>query len=135
MRTLIRPILTLALLCGCLIAGFAIGPGIRGFYERLFPQPAFVRGDYSALYRSAGKPIVVFTTSTCPYCRRARELLVAAHADFRDFVIDLSDADEQRFIALGGESVPTLYIGDRRIVGLREDTIRESLALLQQTKQ
>jgi glutaredoxin len=103
---------------------------MRSLYERMFPEPAYVNGDYAALYRQAAKPVVMFSTSTCPHCQHARDFLQQAHVDYQDFVIDQSPDAKQQFSALGGSGVPLLFIGDRRILGFREDTLRESLALI-----
>ncbi|MEO7324762.1 MAG: glutaredoxin family protein [Dokdonella sp.] len=113
-----------------LAAGVVAAPHSRALYERMFPEPAYVSGDFLALYRDAGKPVVMFSTSTCPFCKRTREWLASAHADYRDYVVDKSDDAKQRFEKIDGGPVPLLFIGDRRIVGFHEDTLRESLALL-----
>jgi len=112
--------------------GLWMGPGLRGAYERLFPDPPYISGDFKALYRETGKLVVLFSTSTCPHCRHAREFLDREHVEYQDFVVDQSADAERRFAALKGRPVPLLFIGDRRIVGFREDTIRESLALIRQ---
>ncbi|MEO5627158.1 MAG: glutaredoxin family protein [Dokdonella sp.] len=113
-----------------LAAGVVAAPHSRAQYERMFPEPAYVSGDFLALYREAGKPVVMFSTSTCPYCKRTREWLASANVDYRDYVVDQSDDARKRFEHVDGGPVPLLFIGDRRIVGFREDTLRESLALL-----
>jgi mycoredoxin len=111
-------------------AGLWLGPHLRSTFEHLFPEPAYVNGDYDALYRQAAKPVVMFSTSTCPHCQHAREFLREARVDYQDLVIDQSPDAKQQFTTLGGSGVPLLFIGSRRIVGFREDTIRESLALI-----
>ena len=128
MATLARHLSSAALLILFLGGGLLAGPSVRSAYERLFPEPAFVTGDFAALYREAGTPIVMFSTSTCPFCRRARELLDHEQAQYRDFVVDQSPDAQRQFEALGGGGVPLLFIGNRRIVGFRADTIRESLS-------
>lgn len=112
-----------------LAAGLFAGPWLRAGYDRLFPPAAFVTGDFDRLYQDAGKPVVVFSTSTCPFCKRAREMLARENVDYRDFVVDQSPDAERRFEELGGGAVPQVFIGDRRIMGFREQVIRESLAL------
>jgi mycoredoxin len=123
-------ILNLAVIVAFGFAGFWLAPHARSAYEGIFPTPAFVNGNYSAIFQEAGKPVVMFSTSTCSHCAHAREYLSKAQIDYRDFVIDQSPDAKQRFDALGGDGVPLLFIGDRRITGFREDTIHESLALI-----
>jgi glutaredoxin len=111
-------------------AGLWLGPHARFAYDRLFPVPAYVSGHYADVFQRAGKPVVLFSTSTCPHCQHARDLLHAQRVDYEDLVIDQSPEAKREFDALGGSAVPMLFIGDRRITGFHEDTIRESLALI-----
>jgi glutaredoxin len=111
-----------------LALGLWAGPRLHDLYQRSFPAPSYVSGNYEAIYRKAGKPVVMFSKSTCPYCRRAREFLTREHVDFVEFVVDESSDARQWFDALDGRRVPLLFVGDRRIVGFREETIRQSLA-------
>jgi len=64
--------------------------------------------------------VIVYTTSTCPYCNAAKELLRRKGVTFRE--IDVSDDAE--FGALirrtGWKTVPQIFIGDRMIGGYRE---------------
>lgn len=123
-----KSLLSLALFALFLGAGLWLGPQARAFYDRMFPEPVYVTGNYDALYRQAGKPVVMFSTSTCPYCQRTRELLTSQNVDFQDFVIDQSADAKTQFKTLGGVGVPMVFIGDKRIVGFREGILRESLA-------
>lgn len=127
MKTLTNAILVAAFLG----LGLWIGPQLRIAYERGFPEPAYVTGDYADLHRQAEKPVVLFSTSTCPYCQKTRALLAEEHVDYQDFVVDRSADAERRFEALGGGGVPQLFVGDRRITGFRPDAIRESLARIE----
>lgn len=114
----------------CLGIGLWVGPLARAGYEHLFPAPAFTVGDYASLHRQAGESVVMFSTSTCPHCSDARALLQREGVAYRDFVIDESPEAKAQFHSLGGEGVPLIFIGDRRIVGYRESVIRDSLALV-----
>jgi glutaredoxin len=111
-------------------AGLFLGPHARTAYDHLFPVPAYVSGHYADVFQRAGKPVVLFSTSTCPYCQHTRDLLRAQSVDYEDLVIDQSPEAKRQFEALAGSAVPVLFIGDRRITGFHEDTIRESLALI-----
>lgn len=110
--------------------GLWAGPRLHDLYKRSFPAPSYVSGNYEAIYRKAGKPVVMFSKSTCPYCRRAREFLMREQVDFAELVVDESSDAKHWFDSIGGGRVPLLFVGDRRIVGFREETIRQSLALI-----
>jgi len=118
-----------AILMACFIGGLFGAPLARVTYARLFPPPEFVAGDYSKLYAEAGKPVVLFSTSTCPYCKKTRALFDAAGVQYADYVIDESESAEQKFKDLGGSAVPLVFIGQREIRGFREAAIRNALAL------
>ncbi|WP_242107495.1 glutaredoxin family protein [Luteimonas aquatica] len=123
-------LINLVLVAACLAAGLWAGPHLRSAYDRMFPPPEYVSGDYDALYRQTGKRVVMFSTSDCPFCSRTRALFAREGVDYQDFLIDQSADAKRQYEALGGGGVPLLYIGERRISGYREDTIRQSLALI-----
>jgi len=66
-----------------------------------------------------GEPaIVMYTTNWCPYCERARRLLTAKGAAFRE--IDVESAPEKRAemqSRSGQRSVPQIFIGDHHVGG------------------
>lgn len=121
-------LLVALLLPALLAAGFLSGPWIDGAWEALFTS-AWSTGDFAALYRDSGKHVVIFTASTCPHCKHLEAFLDHEHIAYADFVVDRSADAMARFRALGGTAVPLAFIGNRRIVGYREDLIRESIAL------
>lgn len=130
MKTFLQLLAGLVLMAVCLAAGLWIGPKVGPLYQRWFPEPAFTVGDYSALYKETAKPVVAFTTSTCPACKRARELFAEHKVDYYDFVIDQSPKASEHYQTLGEQAVPVLLIGDRKIVGANEAAILEALGRL-----
>jgi glutaredoxin 3 len=63
-------------------------------------------------------PVVMYTTSWCPYCERARQLLRAKHVAFEE--IDIEAAAERRSEMItrsGRRTVPQIFIGDAHIGG------------------
>lgn len=67
----------------------------------------------------SGLEIVMYSTTICPYCDRARALLQRKHASFREIKVDVQP--EQRDIMLqrsgGRRTVPQIFIGERHIGG------------------
>lgn len=62
--------------------------------------------------------VVMYTTSWCPYCERARRLLSAKGASFDE--IDVESAPEKRAemqTRSGRRSVPQIFIGDHHVGG------------------
>lgn len=122
-----KVVVNVLIVAACLAAGLWLGPLARAGYERAFPPPLFVTGDYSAIYRQGGSPVVMFSSSTCPHCADARRLLGQLGVSYRDLVVDQDDDAKRQYEALEGDGVPLLFIGDRRILGFREAVIRDSL--------
>lgn len=63
-------------------------------------------------------PVVLYTTSWCPYCERARALLRAKGVSFEE--INLEAQPEQRTEMIrrsGRRTVPQIFIGERHIGG------------------
>jgi glutaredoxin-like protein NrdH len=81
------------------------------------------------------KPIKIYTLSTCVHCKAAKKLLneCAVTYDFID--VDLLAGEELKEVLedvkkLNPEcSFPTILIGDKVIVGFRENEIRSALGL------
>ena len=126
----LRTLLLIALVPACFVGGMYGGPWLRQTYAAIFPAPEYRIGDYGDLYAEAGKQVVMFSTSTCPYCKKARELLAQEGVPYRDYVVDASAEARKHFLLRGGGTVPLIYVGDREIRGFREKAIRDGIAKL-----
>lgn len=124
---IVKPIALLVVLAACFLGGLYGGPLVRSEYAKIFPPPAFVTGDYGAIYAAAGKRVVLYSTSTCPYCKKVRALFATNHVDYKDLVIDKSDSASASFKELKGGPVPMIFIGNRKIIGFNEKVIMESV--------
>jgi glutaredoxin-like protein NrdH len=84
---------------------------------------------------SEDKKVKLYSLSTCSHCKATKRLLneCEVHYDFTD--VDLLKGDERRAILEDVKkfnpacSFPTIIIGDRVIVGYKEDEIKEALGL------
>ncbi len=79
--------------------------------------------------------VKIYTISTCSHCKATKRLFNECNVAY-DFVdVDLLEGDARRAILedvrkLNPQcSFPTIQIGDRVIVGYREQEIREALGL------
>lgn len=62
--------------------------------------------------------VVLYTKSTCPYCRAAKALLRSKQVDFREYEISTSPALRGEMIAKSGRlTVPQIFIEGRAIGG------------------
>ena len=71
---------------------------------------------------SAAPEVVIYTTSWCPYCRRAKALLDRKGVDYREIDIDEEPERRGEMVARAGgrTSVPQIFIGGRAIGGSDE---------------
>jgi glutaredoxin-like protein NrdH len=81
------------------------------------------------------RPVKMFTLSTCSHCKATKKFFddCAVKYEFTD--VDLLDREERTAILEDVRkwnprcSFPTIIIGDKVIVGFREDEIKEALGL------
>ncbi|MEJ2697338.1 MAG: glutaredoxin family protein [Candidatus Sulfobium sp.] len=80
-------------------------------------------------------PVKMYTLSTCIHCRAAKKFLenCGVEYEFRD--VDLASGEEQPELINEVKkfnprcTFPTIIIGNKIIVGFREEVIREALGL------
>ena len=90
-------------------------------------KPDYVAGDFKAFYPDARTRVVIYGTNSCPYCAEARAYLRQRNIAFAD--VDVNDAAKGRrdYTALGGQVVPLILIGGRRLDGYNEKAIEDAL--------
>jgi glutaredoxin-like protein NrdH len=81
------------------------------------------------------KTIKVYTLSTCGHCRTTKKFLDACKVQYEFEDVDLLKGEERAAILEDIKqlnprcSFPTIIIGDRVVVGFKEDEIREAIGL------
>jgi glutaredoxin len=79
--------------------------------------------------------VKIFTLSTCSHCKATKRLLDECKVQYEFKDVDLLDGEERNAVLEDVKrfnprcSFPTIIIGDRVIVGYKEDEIREALGL------
>ena len=96
--------------------------------------PAMQAGDFTAIVASAGRPVVLFATTTCPYCAKARSLLDAMKVDHVVYDIDASEPARALYAQLHANSVPVLVTAGLRITGFDEAAYRAKLGAFAPTE-
>jgi glutaredoxin 3 len=67
---------------------------------------------------SAAPTVTIYTTSLCPYCHSAKELLTDKRAAFHEINAERRDVREALRVKAGGRtSVPQIWIGDHHVGG------------------
>lgn len=74
--------------------------------------------------------IKVYSTSTCPYCRRARGFLAEKGVEFEEFDVLENQSARNEMIAKSGQmGVPVIIIDGQVIVGFNPLLWQEKLGL------
>lgn len=79
--------------------------------------------------------ITVYTLSTCSHCKATKRFLTECGMKYEFTDVDLLDGEERRAILEDVRkfnprcSFPTIIIGEKVIIGFKEDQIREALGL------
>lgn len=90
----------------------------------------YTEGDYAQYFPNPDTKVVVYGTQSCPFCIKTRELFASQKIQFADFDIEKLDKSRQEFLKLGGEGVPLIIIGNRRIEGFNQAQIEAAIAAL-----
>jgi glutaredoxin 3 len=62
--------------------------------------------------------VVMYTTSWCPYCQRARQLLAAKQVKFDEIDVESQPDKRAEMQARSGRrTVPQIFIGDQHVGG------------------
>jgi glutaredoxin-like YruB-family protein len=76
------------------------------------------------------KSVTVYSTSTCPFCIRAKQFLKDNKIQFEDIDVSENEEKAQEMIKKSGQmGVPVLEIDDKIIVGFDKDKIKETLGI------
>lgn len=125
----IKPILIvvafLVIGIGC---GALIGPWI-GKLSRPTPHAQIIAGNFNDIVKPTGKDIVMFSLSTCPHCRDARQYLKENHISYIEFQVDKSKQALQRFKELNEAGVPVIFTSRYEMRGFTSDDMSKFLAL------
>ena len=79
--------------------------------------------------------IKIYTLSTCSHCKATKRFLDECQVQYDFTDVDLLSGDERKAILEDVKklnpacSFPTIKIGDKVIVGFKEDKIKEALGL------
>lgn len=69
-----------------------------------------------------GNDVVIYSTTWCGYCERARGLLSRKGVEFREIKLDEEPAERETMMTRSGgrRSVPQIFIGERHVGGYDE---------------
>ena len=81
------------------------------------------------------KSVKLYTLSTCSHCKSTKKLLNDCTIQYEFVDVDLLEGEERKMILEDIKKInprcsfPTLIIGDKVIVGFKENDIKEALGI------
>ncbi len=67
------------------------------------------------------RPVVIYTTTYCGYCRQAKALLTRKGVPFTEKDVTGDEAERERLTQLTGQrTVPQIFIGDTHVGGFTD---------------
>ena len=76
------------------------------------------------------KPVVIYSTPTCVYCKAAKEFFKANNISYTEYDVAADAGKRQRMIEKSGQmGVPVIEIGDEIVVGFDKGKLSELLGV------
>lgn len=88
-------------------------------------SPTAVRKPAAA---KASKQVVMYGTSWCTYCAKARRYFQTNNIPFQDWDIEASETARSEYDALNGKGVPLIVVGDDVMRGFSEASFNQVYA-------
>lgn len=96
---------------------------------RPLPEVKIDAGEYAGLASDSKEPLMLISTSSCPYCKQTREYLESRGIKYQDYVTDKSPRAEQLYKEFGSPGVPVLFTADHKMLGYSPKSIDKMLAM------
>ena len=99
------------------------------------PNVRFQKNVSRKEFNMAEKPVKIYSLSTCGHCKSTKKFLNECTVQYEFVDVDLLEGDERKAILDDVKklnpkcSFPTIIIGEKVIVGYKEDEIKEALGL------
>jgi glutaredoxin len=85
-----------------------------------------VEGRENAL-NGAGKKVVIYTTSRCGYCKKAKAWFSSKGVAYTEYDVESSNKGRRDYKKLGGRGVPIILVGEQRLNGFSEGRLGAAL--------
>ena len=80
--------------------------------------------------KSKNQNVKVYTTTTCPWCVKAKDFLNENNVKFEEINVSLNPEERNRMFEKSGQmGVPVIKIGSTIIVGFDREGIKKALKL------
>lgn len=74
---------------------------------------------------TGGKNVVLYGTSWCGYCKKAKRYFEANGIAYTDLDVETNEQAKMEFEAMGGGGVPVILVGNKRMNGFSEEGFRQ----------
>jgi len=76
------------------------------------------------------KPVSIYSTETCTYCKMAKEFFKANNVPYQEFDVGHDIPKRQEMIEKSGQmGVPVIMVGDEMIIGFNKPRLSELLGV------
>jgi glutaredoxin len=89
--------------------------------------PATGSKQSGAAAGTGSKKVVMYTTSSCPACKSAKQYFARKGVHYEEYDVNASPAARQEFQRLGGTGVPLILVGDEKVLGFSEQRLNQLL--------
>lgn len=89
---------------------------------------AAAQGKAQTAPNAAPGPVVMYATSWCPYCAKARAYFGKKGIAYTEYDVEKSPAANAEFKRLGGRGVPLILVGREKMSGFSEEGFDALLA-------
>jgi glutaredoxin len=80
-----------------------------------------------------GKPeIIVYTTSWCGYCKKAKAYFSANKMPYTEYNIEKDRFAKRQYDRINGRGVPVILVGDQRLNGFSQDSFERLYAFVKE---
>ena len=101
-------------------AGFIAGTHGVEAWQRWFRPDPLRSGDFRFVVETVGSPVVLLSTTTCPWCEKTRQWLGRHGVAYRDCIVDRDAFARSLLEQLNVETVPQLVTANAAVGGYDE---------------
>lgn len=114
-------------LTGLLIGGAVSVLGMK--YWNSASIPIVQIGNYAKIIEQFNQDYVLFTNSTCAFCKKEKEYLDNQNISYKEIVIDKDLINAEYFFeVLKEQAVPILFSKNRKLIGYNEVSLDQFVA-------
>jgi len=84
-------------------------------------------GAQERALNAAAKKVVIYTTSRCGYCQKAKAWFRSNGVPYTEYDVESSIKGKRDYKKLGGQAVPIILVGEQRLNGFSESRLGAAL--------